>query len=56
MVLSEEVNGKFDDINGLWLRNQCERYFGNNSIGLLVLDFCLVFFDIFSFDRDNVVI
>lgn len=56
MALSEEVNGKFDDINGSWLRNQCELYFGNNSTGLSVLDLCSALFDILSSDRDNAAI
>lgn len=55
MALSEEVNGN-SDINGSWLRNQCELYFGNNSTGLSVLDLCSALFDILSSDRDNAAI
>ena len=42
-----------DEINGSWLRNQCEHYFGDSSSGLSVLDLCSALFDILSSDRDN---
>ena len=37
-----------DEINGSWLRNQCERYFGQSA-----LDLCSALFDILSSERDN---
>ena len=52
---SEGANSK-DEINGLWLRNQCEHYFGDNSSGVSVLDLCSALFDILSSDRDNAAI
>ena len=54
-VPSEEVNGE-GDINGSWLHNQCESYFGDSSSGLSVLDLCSALFDILSSDRDNAAI
>ena len=42
-----------DEINGSWLRNQCEHYFGDSSSGVSVLDLCSALFDILSSDRDN---
>lgn len=49
---SGEASNK-DEINGSWLRNQCEHYFGNSSSDLSVLDLCSALFDILSSDRDN---
>lgn len=37
-----------DEINGSWLRKQCERYFGQSA-----LDLCSALFDILSSERDN---
>ena len=44
---SEGASNK-DEINGSWLRNQCEHYFGESSS-----DLCSALFDILSSDRDN---
>ena len=49
---SEGANNK-DEINGSWLRNQCEYYFGDSGSGVSVLDLCSALFDILSSDRDN---
>ena len=45
-----------DEINGSWLRNQCEHYFSDSSSGVSVLDLCSALFDILSSDRDNAAI
>lgn len=45
-----------DEIDGSWLRNQCEHYFGDSNSGLSVLDLCSALFDILSSDRDNAAI
>lgn len=49
---SAGTNNK-DEINGSWLRNQCEHYFGDSSCGVSVLDLCSALFDILSSDRDD---
>lgn len=50
-----EANSK-DEINGSWLRNQCEHYFSDSSSGVSVLDLCSALFDILSSERDNAAI
>lgn len=54
-IPSEGANSK-DEINGSWLRNQCEHYFSDSSSGVSVLDLCSALFDILSSDRDNAAI
>lgn len=49
---SEATNNK-DDINGSWLRDQCELYFADSSSGVSVLDLCSALFDILASDKDN---
>ena len=49
---SAGTNNK-DEINGSWLRNQCEHYFGDSSCGVSGLDLCSALFDILSSDRDD---
>ena len=46
-TLSGGANNK-DEINGSWLRNQCEHYFGDSGS-----DLCSALFDILSSDKDN---
>lgn len=49
---SDSANNK-DEINGSWLRDQCELYFADSSGGLSVLDLCSALFDILASERDN---
>ena len=53
---SSEAANRKDDINGSWLRNQCEMYFANSSSGVSVLDLCSAIFDILASDKDNAAI
>ena len=53
---SSEAANKKDDINGSWLRDQCEMYFANSSSGVSVLDLCSAIFEILASDKDNAAI